>query len=392
MNKAEKWRTISQYAPIFTKLELNLSFLPVTNDYYNRSKIHTLIPVKKFLKDNNIHDYSKQDIGQEKNGVIYPAKLILSNTIVDLETSLYIEKRGDKGHGKPKIWFRKIKNHIKGECILALIYKDNKLLLLNLNDENTKKSLFSKDYVYEVLKSQYKLNPVADELFGKIKQLHSKDVKSVYSGCGSVGETLEHALGIKRNNSKKADYKGIELKTFLTTQNGIILTLFNKFPNWQDYPSKSLKGFFEKYSHTSDNSNKRKFTHTISSKTDSAHGFYLDVDIEKNQLELKKDEDCILGWDLEEVKKSLLEKHDETFWVEAKHNKTDDTFRYNKITYTKKPNANLLPALIMSNIIHVKFSIIEENGKIHAHTCAFTIKFNDLDKLFTALTLYDLDV
>lgn len=66
MNKAEKWRTISQYAPIFTKLELNLSFLPVTNDYYNRSKIHTLIPVKKFLKDNNIHDYSKQDIGQEK--------------------------------------------------------------------------------------------------------------------------------------------------------------------------------------------------------------------------------------------------------------------------------------------------------------------------------------
>lgn len=51
----------------------------------------------------------------------------------------------------------------------------------------------------------------AEELLEKLKEIHKRGfIPSITPGDSGVGDTLENALGIHRNNSKNPDYKGIE--------------------------------------------------------------------------------------------------------------------------------------------------------------------------------------
>ena len=78
---------------------------------------------------------------------------------------------------------------------------------------------------------------IADELLQKIQAIHNQGfLPSITPGDPGVGDTLEHALGIERNNSRAPDYKGIELKTTRLTRNGVSRqvtrsTLFTKVPD-----------------------------------------------------------------------------------------------------------------------------------------------------------------
>ena len=378
------------FIPTFTRLKLDFALLYISKASYNKGVIQATRTITEFLKEINIHNYSTQNIGFEEFGVEKQIKLILSNQTKDLTVSMYRSTDG----GKNKIWFRGIKKHIQPDSIVAMIYKEDKLYLINLNDKDVKNSILNKEYVYEILTGLSNFIDDSYELYEKIKHLHDKGfVKSIYNGPGSAGETLEFYLGIDRNSSKNPDYKNIELKTY--NPNESRLTLLNKFPKWEDYSCKTKKGFLEKYANSEYKNDKRTFFHRIHANKVSSKGFYLDFDINSQYLKLMHENDgYVLGWDIIEIKKALKIKHSQTFWVETEREKRVDGeyFKYNKITYTKDPYINLLPALIMNGIIYVNFSMsLDKNGHIEAHSCAFIISKYKLNMLFAILRVYDLN-
>ena len=68
MNK-ENWDTLQEYLPLFSELNLDMSFLYITETGYTKGIIDATIPVRNFLRKNNLHDYETQDQGQKENGV-----------------------------------------------------------------------------------------------------------------------------------------------------------------------------------------------------------------------------------------------------------------------------------------------------------------------------------
>ena len=71
----------------------------ISKNSFKRGSIQAIVPVRDFLKENNIHDYSTQGIGSEEYGVEVPFKLILSSKLFKSTDSQYHSKAS---HGNPK--------------------------------------------------------------------------------------------------------------------------------------------------------------------------------------------------------------------------------------------------------------------------------------------------
>ena len=224
MNK-ENWADLQEYLPLFSELNLDMSFLYLTETGYTKGIIDATVPVRNFLRKNNLHDYETQGQGQKEHGAELQTKMILHDATIELTTSLY---RPQTKKGDPRIWFRGIKKYCDANSFIALATDKKQLYILNLTDETVKKSLSSKGYVYqELLKLSQEKQSIARELYTKIKDIHNKGfIPTVVSGDTGVGMTLEHELGIPPNSQAKPDYKGIELKatreTYTDTRNAEI--------------------------------------------------------------------------------------------------------------------------------------------------------------------------
>lgn len=125
-------------------------------------------------------------------------------------------------------------------------------------------------------------------------------------------------------------------------------------------------------------------------------GLYLDIDNDESTLKVMHINDGeVVKWDLEYLKELLLNKHGETFWVEAESKFIEDIehFCYNKIIHTKEPNVNFIASLIMNNIITLDFGMhIKPNGVAYWRLFALKIRKENLDKLFPKPKEYDLAI
>ena len=255
MNK-ENWADLQEYLPLFSELNLDMSFLYITETGYTKGIIDATIPVRNFLRKNKLHDYETQGQGQKEHGVELPTKMILHDATVELVTSLY---RPKTKKGDPRIWFRGIKTYCDANSFIALATDKKQLYILNLTDETIKESLSEKGYVYqELLKLSQEKQSIAHELYNKIKDIHNKGfIPTVVSGDTGVGMTLEHELGIPPNSQAKPDYKGIELKatreTYTDTRN---VQLFNKHPDWENSPCKSTTDVLNNYGYYREEKNR----------------------------------------------------------------------------------------------------------------------------------------
>ena len=116
MNK-ENWDTLQEYLPLFSELNLDMSFLYITETGYTKGIIDATIPVRNFLRKNNLHDYETQGQGQKENGVELQTQMILHDSTVELTASLY---RPKTKKGDPRIWFRGIKKYCGADSFIAL--------------------------------------------------------------------------------------------------------------------------------------------------------------------------------------------------------------------------------------------------------------------------------
>lgn len=391
---------ISNFISYFAETNTSVAFLVPTPTGYEKSIMDATKPLRELLKFDNVHDYEKQGQGPE-NKVIITSHFVTKEDVIDTTASLYrpVTKNGD-----PRIWFSDLKKYCKPCNLLAVIIFSKELYVINLSDKEIQKSLIEHGHVYSFLQlSLSEYVSVADELLDKLHEIHKRGfIPSITTGDPGVGDTLENALGIKRNNKKTPDYKGIELKATRLTKNGAKRTetrstLFSKTPD----TGLSYSGILDKYGKVQTPRGKtearKQIYETLSAKKYNAYGLKLAVDYDGDKLNLIDDAtpipNLVSSWDLEILRKTLLTKHHETFWVKAAAEMRDDCeyFRYDKVVHTRNPNALLLAPLIENGEITADLAAhINLDGSYRDHGLLFKILPQDIHDLLGEEKEYDL--
>jgi hypothetical protein len=391
---------IDQFFSIFASTGVPVAFLVPTPTGYGKSIMDATSPVRELLKNANIHDYEAQKQGPEAKQTI-ESYFVGYDCLQETPASLYrpVTKKGD-----PRIWFSNLKRYCNPCNLLALIIIDYKIYVINLSDSQIRKSLREKGFVYDILiEANHKDNLIADELLRRIKAIHDQGfLPSITHGDPGVGDTLEHALGIDRNNSKLPDYKGIELKATRLTRNGSSRastrsTLFTRVPDI----GLTYREIVEQYGKWQVPRGKTKerlqLYETFRVSRPNAYGLILDVDANSDQLKMLYQEErtrrYVSAWYMENLRQALLLKHKETFWVKAVSEPRDgiEYFRYDKVLHTKNPNVSLLAPLLETDKITVDLAAhFNEDGKWRDHGILFKMKPDDLPLLLGEPVEYDL--
>ena len=393
---------IQQFLPLFADLGISVAFLVPTPTGYEKSIMDATSPVRDLLRESNIHDYESQLQGQDAK-VIVQSFFVSYSGMSETTASLYrpVTKKGD-----PRIWFSNLKKYCSPFNLLALVTMDGAIYVVNLSDVSIRQSIESKAYVYDLFKEiAHKDAAIADELRLKIQQIHDMGfLPSITSGDPGVGDTLEHAIGINRNNSKSPDYKGIELKATRLTRNGrerqtTRSTLFTKVPDY-GLTYRQIVETYGKYQIPRGQTVARlQLYETFRASRPNAYDLILEVDSNNDKLIMLHQPDTdikkfVSSWFMQNLRDALLVKHHETFWVKAVSENRNGTefFRYDRILHTKNPNVSLLAPLIDTDKITLDLAahIDPDSGKWRDHGMLFKMKPDDLPLLLGTPVIYDL--
>lgn len=387
--------SIDRFFPLFAKTGVPVAFLVPTETGYEKSIMDATGPVRELLLDANIHNYSTQQQGPSAKKTL-PAYFVTSAVLIRTDVSLYrpVTKQGD-----PRIWFYNLKKYCKPCDLLALIVLNNCIHVFNLSDESVSASLFEHGFAFSVLQeAAFKENEISIELLEKIRAIHNRGfIPSITPGDPGVGDTLEDALGIRRNNVALPDYKGIELKATRLTRNGkrrskTRVNLFAKVPEFGMSYSEIVREY-GRWKYLEDKKEDRlALENTTFASHPNSFGLILDVNENTDRLNMCHVDDTLTKkylshWLLSSLKEQLLVKHHETFWVQAQSNTVDgvEWFRYDKIIHTKKPNASLLPSLVEADKIMVDLAgyfTKQKDMKWRDHGMLFKMWPDDLPLLF----------
>jgi len=382
---------IEQFLPIFAETGVPVAFLVPTPTGFGKSIMDATAPIRELLRNANVHDYEKQSQGQD-NKEIVDTYIVQYDSVIQTDTSLY---RPETKKGDPRIWIYNLKPFCKPCNLLALIVIEKKIYVFNLSDIRIADSLFKKGFCYSILEeASYQDKLISEELLNKLHVIHNRGfLPSITAGDPGVGDTLEHALGIDRNNSKAPDYKGIELKTTRLTRNGgnratTRSTLFTRVPD----EGMSYRQIVDKYGKIQvprgSTIERLQLYETLMCARPNAYDLILDVDVNNDKLNILHQEErvrkYVSAWYLDNLRKALLLKHRETFWIKAQSETRDgvEFFRYDKVLHTKNPNASLLAPLFESNKITVDLAAhYKPDGKWRDHGVLFKMRPDDLPLL-----------
>lgn len=378
---------------VLTKNQVPLTLIEPTETGLKKSIMDATGPVRSFLKEYQIHDYDLQSQGQE-NKVIINAKIYSEFNITNSSASLYrpITKNGD-----PRIWFYGLSKFASPNDIIAIIFYDDEFHILNLTRLNIETLLNTsilnplKELIEEI---SGKANQIAFELLAMLRKVaNSGPIPSMVAADTSVGRTLETALGISINSSKKPDYKGIELKSFRSRRNNR-KNLFAQVPDWSLSKIKSSAEILDAFGYM--RGKEFKLYCTVSANKRNSQGLNLRLDNEIYQLLENSDKpefgDFVV-WTLDKLHKRLHEKHRETFWVEADSTIIDDKeyFQYTLVEHTRKPISSQFDILIDQGIITLDHLIKRNSkGKVVEKGPLFKMKPKGLDLLFPPSEKYKL--
>lgn len=390
---------ISKICPTF-------GFIVPTETGLKKSIMDATAMVRFFLKFAELHDYNNQNQGPT-NKVVIESFLVHSNKLEKTKTSLY---RPQTKNGDPRIWISKLQKYANPKDLILLFASRKSIYAVNLSNNALVKSLDSKGFVYDtILKSKIEANKVKDELLALLKEIHEKGwIQSTTTGATSVGDTLEHELGIKRNNSTSPDYKGIELKASRLNRNGrkkqtTRITLFTKTPD-EGMTYREIMEHYGKYQIPKGQTTPRfQLYETLKASRVNAYDLYLKTNPVNESLDLMHsgsrdindlNNEYVSSWKLETIAHSLLEKHKKTFFVKAESKLINgiEYFKYNIVVYTSNPNTSVLFALFDEDKITLDLAIWrKENGVARDHGVLFKMLPEDLPLLFGDEEIINLD-
>ena len=128
--------------------------------------------VREFLRQSGLHDYSSQEQGQENKNIIQ-TKLLSNDVIYETTTSLY---RPETKKGDPRIWIYELKKYASPTDLLALIAKQDELIIINCSKSDLNEILSASNPVFKDLLSGLKvgMSEIAEELFQKMCVISEK--------------------------------------------------------------------------------------------------------------------------------------------------------------------------------------------------------------------------
>ena len=383
---------IERFAPVFARLNTPVAFLVPTPTGYKKSIMDAIAPVRELLYDAHVHDYQQQLQGTENKRVV-PAFLVKGDGLVETQASLY---RPTTKHGDPRIWFYDLKKHCRPCNLLALTVIDEAIYVFNLSDPEVAESLLQQDYAYGILQRGDKSSVIEQQLLALIRKINADGPqRSITPGDPGVGDTLEHALGIQRNNSKNPDYMGIELKTTRLSRNGKMRTptrstLFSQVPD-VGMKYREIVAKYGKVQVPRGSSEARlQLYETFRVSRPNAYGLVLDVNENADRLDMEyQDGDkrsYVASWTMKLLKERLRTKHPETFWVGATSEMIDgvEYFRYVRVMHTKNPNASLLGPLLEADKVTLDLAAhFDPDGKWRDHGVLFKMDKKNFPLLFS---------
>ena len=391
---------INQFFALFANIGVPVAFLVPTPTGYNKSIMDATSPIRELFRSEHIHDYTHQKQGPQAKVRIESYFVHTDHLEVTL-ASLYrpLTKKGD-----PRIWFDNLRHYCRPCNLLAIIIINGYIYVINLSDPQISSSLWNRGFVHDILiEAATKNYLISCELFQKIQDIHNQGfIPSITAGDPGVGDTLEHALGIKRNNSKAPDYKGIELKSTRLTRNGIFRpstrsTLFTRVPD-EGMSYREIVDHYGKIQIPRNSTVARlQLYETLRVSRPNAYNLILNIDSNNDKLNILYQDDLVKhyvsSWNLQNLRQNLLTKHRETFWVSALSETRNgrEYFRYDKIFHTKSPNASLLVPLIEADKITVDLAAhYKPDGSWRDHGMLFKMHPSDLPLLLGTPKYYDL--
>lgn len=400
--------------PVFIASGVKYSLLVPTKTGYEKSIMDATELVRDFLKDTGVHSYENQKQGPENKARI-KSYFVKDNALEPTFASLY---RPTTKCGDPRIWFDGLKKYCSPYNLLALIVIDKEIYVFNLSNPAIFASLtengFARTVIQRASDAGKKTNSIATELRKKILAIHKQGfLPSITPGDPGVGDTLENALGIKKNNSKKPDYQGIELKASRISRNGKDvdnrINLFARVPD-EGMKYRQILENFGKVQIPSDRNEKKKkdeekkprlqLYDSTSATRPNAYGLMLNVNYETKKLELfhvnGQNKTPVSAWLISNLKDALKTKHKETFWVKAVAKKINgiEHFRYDKIIHTKEPNISMLVPMLATGKVTVDFTahVDPNTKKARNHGLLFKVAPENVALMFGDLEIYDLSM
>lgn len=370
---------------LLTKNQVSLTLIEPTETGLKKSIMDATGSVRSFLKENQIHDYDLQGQGLENkvqiNAIIYEDFKITNST-----ASLY---RPQTKKGDPRIWFSGLTKIANPNDIIAIVYYDDSLHVFNLTRLDISSlinSSLSNPFKELISVINFEESEIATELLNKLKTIAKKGyVKSVVNSDTGIGRTIESLLGIKMNSSKSPDYKGIELKSFRDSRNNR-KSLFGKTPDWELSKFKSRVEILDAFGYWE--KGVFRLYNTIRGTGRNAQGLILKIEDKKDWLVENSDRPEIgdfLVWKMETLRKELLKKHKETFWIRAdsKIEDNNEYFHFTEVEHTKNPMIDKFEILVETGAITLDYPIKRmPDGKVIDKGCNFKLKSNCLDLLF----------
>ena len=384
----QKAQLVEQNKAFLIKNGIEHSIFIPTATGFSKSIIDATQAMRTHFVIENYHDYSAQQQGPEYK-VIKVAVLLEPQAHIETRISLYrpVTKKGD-----PRIWFRDLKKIAKPNDQVAIVFYDSVPYLLNLSDLRIQESIQKKDQIGVFLEQLiHAAQSVSNELLSLLEKIALIPIPAPMKGDTAIGMAIEGALGIAPNSSKKPDYKGIELKSSrskATASQGNRVNLFAQVADWTQSHLKSSSAILDAYGYESVDDGCFKLYCTVSALRANSQGLFFSVDEEADAVYEKytngQMHEDVAVWLGAKLRERLLEKHAETFWIEADSFFIDgrEHFSVKTVRHTRRPLLTQFLPLMQEGVITMDHLIKRKNGKVSEKGPLFKISPQDLNKLF----------
>ena len=378
----------------------------ITATGLKKSILDATTPMRTYFKENNVHDYSLQNKGQE-NKVIIKTYILTEYKEIETQTSLY---RPETKDGDPRLWIYRLKETTEADDIHAIIAPTpTSLFVINLTKVDIVKCCESSlvNPIQDLISVFYhSSNLISNELLAILRSYENQWIDTDLRADTAIGRQVEALLGIDMNASKLPDYKGIELKSFRSQRPSIKKNLFCKVPDWDLSHLKSGAEIVDKYGYMSGGI--KSYRNTLYCKAPNSQNLRLNMNYLDDLLEIE--EDKIIGenqfkkiadvavWRLQTLHECLLTKHHETFWIEVDTRIGDqgqEQFMFNKIEHTRNPIVSQFDILLEQSMITVdlllgrpKVDLETGKPKKGGDAVSFKIKKSAAGLLFPDSTIY----
>jgi len=219
--------------------------------------------------------------------------------------------------------------------------------------------------------------------FDEVKQMGWVD--SLRTGDTGIGYTFETLIGVEENNSKEADYRGIEIKCKQAktgSARGGKINLFQQAPEW----TQKLSGMDRLKLIGKQEADGTYSCHSQVTALPNNLGLHLSLREIDQRIDLLKGSDEIGFWLYEVLQKRLLEKHSRAVFIKAsvRTGKEKIQFKYDELIYCERPSIERFVDLVKTRNIVFEFVMAERSGKLRNHGYPWRLGHEELlDSLFS---------